>query len=428
MSQNNSSEQGGSPSRLYSGLEAPAPNAQTPRKDVTILSQIPSTADFYGLTGSPTAGTTTSAQKATLTTTPHNREKSEDAITSLKQPLLDLMKEIPDNAIWASSQTNGGGVGNVPSTEVHSGSKDGRQPTSLLPGVGDALVGSVLSDMNQELKLQGGEQRRNLPSAIGTRALSSNSSLASNAEDLMEYENLQVDAQGNKLPVDERDVRAFHTFVTMEELLQNNRRWAKAMVSIKPDFFHRLAQQQAPPILWIGCSDSRVPANQILALEPGQVFVHRNIGNVVVHTDLNCTSVLQLAVDVLKVSHVIVCGHYGCSGVWCSMQNRQYGQVDCWLRHIKDIYHQHRSQLENVAEGPARADLLCELNVAHSVRNVCASSVIQNAWDRGQALQVHGWCYRLTDGIIRDLKICVKSREDLPSIYRVLDNKAKAEE
>jgi carbonic anhydrase len=187
-------------------------------------------------------------------------------------------------------------------------------------------------------------------------------------------------------------------------LLENNRRWVEENLRQDPEFFTRLAGQQTPQYLWIGCSDSRVPANQITGLEPGEVFVHRNIANVVVHTDLNCLSVLQFAVDVLKVQHVIVCGHYGCSGVHAALNGTRVGLADNWLRHVQDISEQHEKYLGSVAK-ENRQDRLCELNVITQVQNVCRTSVVQDAWYRGQALTIHGWIYGLKNGLVTDLEV-----------------------
>ncbi|KAL7752228.1 hypothetical protein RI367_002273 [Sorochytrium milnesiophthora] len=214
-------------------------------------------------------------------------------------------------------------------------------------------------------------------------------------------------------------------FSTLSNLLEANRKWAERMNQKKPGFFGRLAAQQAPQLLWIGCSDSRVPANQIVNLEPGEVFVHRNVANVVLHTDLNSLSVLQYAVDVLKVKHVIVCGHYGCGGVLASMTSRQYGLIDNWIRGIKDLYAANLMELDSIADMKQRADLLCELNVAQSVRNVCATTIIQNAWARDQEVSVHGWCYRIDDGLIRDLDICVSNQSQVQKIYAMVDEKVQ---
>jgi carbonic anhydrase len=193
-----------------------------------------------------------------------------------------------------------------------------------------------------------------------------------------------------------------------ERLLANNREWVAKRLLEDPEYFSRLSAQQAPRFLWIGCSDSRVPANQITGLEPGEVFVHRNIANVVVHTDLNCLSVLQFAVDVIKVQHIIVCGHYGCSGVQAALKGTRVGLADNWLRHVQDISDQHGAYLGKVAQDQ-RHDRLCELNVLTQAQNICRTSVVQDAWYRGQSLQVHGWVYGLKDGLIRDLKVSSES-------------------
>jgi carbonic anhydrase len=187
-------------------------------------------------------------------------------------------------------------------------------------------------------------------------------------------------------------------------LLAGNRAWVQARLGEDPGYFSRLADQQTPEFLWIGCSDSRVPANQITGLQPGEVFVHRNIANVVVHSDLNCLSVLQFAVDVLKIRHVIVCGHYGCSGVLAALRRARIGLADNWLRHVRDVAERHDGELQALPDGE-RHNRLCELNVIQQVRNVCETSVVQDAWSRGQALSVHGWVYGLSDGLIRDLGV-----------------------
>jgi carbonic anhydrase len=187
-------------------------------------------------------------------------------------------------------------------------------------------------------------------------------------------------------------------------LLANNRAWVASRLQEDPTFFSRLSEQQAPRFLWIGCSDSRVPANQITGLEPGEVFVHRNIANVVVHTDLNCLSVIQFAVDVIKVEHIIVCGHYGCSGVKAALNGTRVGLADNWLRHVQDVSEQHETYLGSVLQSE-RLNRLCELNVLTQVQNVCRTSVVQDAWNRGQSLQVHGWIYGLSNGLISDLMV-----------------------
>jgi carbonic anhydrase len=193
-----------------------------------------------------------------------------------------------------------------------------------------------------------------------------------------------------------------------KQLLENNRRWAEDIKSEDPEFFAQLAKQQTPQYLWIGCSDSRVPANQITGLMPGEVFVHRNIANVVVHTDLNCLSVIQFAVEVLKVKHIIVCGHYGCGGVKASMEDKPHGLIDNWLGHIRDVYRYHSEQLDALG-GDARADRLCELNVIEQVNNVCSTTTVQGAWNNGQELSVHGWIYRIDDGILNDLQVSTRN-------------------
>ncbi len=201
------------------------------------------------------------------------------------------------------------------------------------------------------------------------------------------------------------------------DLLARNRAWAAKVKAAEPDFFEQLARVQQPQYLWIGCSDSRVPANQILGLLAGEIFVHRNIANVVVHTDLNCLSVVQFAVDILKVKHVLVVGHYGCAGVAAALANRRLGLIDNWLRHIQDIRLKHATYLETQPE-ERRADRLCELNVIEQVVNVCQTTIVQDAWDRGQDLTVHGWTYAIHDGLMRDLKMSVASNMELAVAYQ----------
>lgn len=195
----------------------------------------------------------------------------------------------------------------------------------------------------------------------------------------------------------------------LDALIAANRRWAEGILASDPDFFQRLALQQAPQYLWIGCSDSRVPANQIVGLLPGEIFVHRNVANVVVHADLNCLSVLQFAVDVLKVRHVIVCGHHGCSGVTAAWRDQRIGLADNWLRHVQDVRNKHAALLAGLPDDDARLALLAELNVLEQVVNVCQTTVVQDAWVRGQELTVHGWIYGLEDGLIRELGASVTS-------------------
>jgi len=205
----------------------------------------------------------------------------------------------------------------------------------------------------------------------------------------------------------------------LEGLFENNRRWAHAVRTSDPDFFAKLAAQQSPEYLWIGCSDSRVPANQIVDLLPGEIFVHRNVANMVVHTDFNCLTVLQYAVDVLKVKHVIVVGHYGCGGVRAAYRDQDNGLIDNWLRNIKDVLYRSRARINALADEDDRLNLLCELNVITQVANVCHTTIAQNAWQRGQSLTVHGWVYSLEDGLLKDLDCSVDSVEQIPEIYRV---------
>ena len=191
----------------------------------------------------------------------------------------------------------------------------------------------------------------------------------------------------------------------LREVLERNRRWAEGVHAQDPGFFERLARIQSPQILWVGCSDSRVPANQITGLDPGEVFVHRNVANVVVHTDLNCLSVMQFALDVLKVRHVIVCGHYGCGGVKAALEGQRLGLIDNWLRHVEDVRDDHSAALARLPDDQARWDRMCELNVIEQVLHVSQTTVVRDAWTRGQDLTVHGWIYALADGRIRDLGV-----------------------
>jgi carbonic anhydrase len=203
----------------------------------------------------------------------------------------------------------------------------------------------------------------------------------------------------------------------LSQLFANNRAWAEAMVQREPDFFARLARQQAPHYCWIGCSDSRVPANQIVGLVPGEMFVHRNVANVVAHMDLNCLSVLQFAVEVLKVHHVIVCGHYGCGGVLAALRDDRLGLIDNWLRQVQDVRSKYQGQLARLAQEKERHDRLCELNVIEQVVNACRTTVIRGAWERGQELAVHGWIYGVHNGLLRDLSMCVTSEAELSACY-----------
>jgi carbonic anhydrase len=200
-------------------------------------------------------------------------------------------------------------------------------------------------------------------------------------------------------------------------LFENNRAWAEEMVRRETDFFARLARQQTPQYMWVGCSDSRVPANQIVGLLPGEMFVHRNVANLVVHSDLNCLSALQFAVEVLRVRHVIVCGHYGCGGVLAALRDERLGLIDNWLRHVQDVRGKHQAQLTRLPAEKERHDRLCELNVMEQVVNVCHTTVVREAWARGQDLGVHGWIYRLRDGLLRDLAMCITSEAELSACY-----------
>lgn len=198
-------------------------------------------------------------------------------------------------------------------------------------------------------------------------------------------------------------------------LLTNNQAWAAQRVTQAPDFFQRLVEQQSPQFLWIGCADSRVPANEIVGLLPGELFVHRNVANVVVHTDLNCLSVIQYAVDVLKVRHIIVCGHYGCGGVGAVVEGRSTGLTDNWLNHVRDVEHKHCAAMRTVTSVNERIDRLCELNVIEQVRNVARTTVLRDAWARQQEVSVHGWIYRLSDGLIKDLHVSVAQENEVES-------------
>jgi carbonic anhydrase len=200
-------------------------------------------------------------------------------------------------------------------------------------------------------------------------------------------------------------------------LLEKNRAWAEGIKARDPEFFQTLAKQQSPTYLWIGCSDSRMPATQLVGLLPGELFVHRNVANVVVHTDFNCLSVMQFAVDVLQVSHIIVCGHYGCGGVQAAMQNLKLGLIDNWLRHVQDVMHNHAALLSEISDDAQRLDRLCELNVIEQVLNVSRTTIVQGAWERGQELAVHGWIYGLEDGLLRDLCIRMTNQNDMSATY-----------
>ncbi len=205
---------------------------------------------------------------------------------------------------------------------------------------------------------------------------------------------------------------------TLSALFEKNRAWSERIRRADPDFFARLSRQQRPRYLWIGCADSRVPANEIVDLAPGELFVHRNVGNVVVHTDLNCLSVIQFAVELLQVEHVILCGHYGCSGVSAALEHRRVGLAENWLRHIQDVHAKHEERVAAMPDAERRIDRLCELNVIEQVANVCQTSIVRDAWERGQELAVHGWVYGLRDGLLRDLGATVTNPGELRGVYR----------
>ncbi|HUR46309.1 MAG TPA: carbonate dehydratase [Candidatus Saccharimonadales bacterium] len=203
----------------------------------------------------------------------------------------------------------------------------------------------------------------------------------------------------------------------LKSLIENNRKWSEEIRARIPNFFQKLSQQQAPVYLWIGCSDSRVPANEIVGLLPGEMFVHRNVANVVVHSDLNCLSVMQYAVEVLQVKHIIVVGHYGCGGVNAALENRKLGLIDNWLRHVQDVMIKHGAVLNAIPDPKDRLNKLCELNVIEQVVNVSQTTIVQSAWDRGQELTVHGWIYGLQDGLIKDLKMLVTGQTDIAEVH-----------
>ena len=206
---------------------------------------------------------------------------------------------------------------------------------------------------------------------------------------------------------------------TLKTLLDKNREWADRIKESDPEFFSKLSGQQSPQYLWIGCSDSRVPANQIVDLMPGEVFVHRNIANLVIHTDLNCLSVIQFAVEVLKVKHIIVCGHYECGGVLAAMDGREHGLIDNWLRHIKDTYRLYQTRIDELPDAEKRSNLLCELNVVEQVANVCHTTTVQGAWKSGQSLSVHGWVYSIRNGILKDLNVSVANADDIARTHKL---------
>jgi len=223
-------------------------------------------------------------------------------------------------------------------------------------------------------------------------------------------------AKAQKVESDRNPCRAMHP---LSHLFENNRAWSERIRRIDPDFFDRLSRQQRPGYLWIGCADSRVPANEIVGLLPGELFVHRNVANVIAHGALNCLSVMQFAVDVLQIEHIIVCGHYGCSGVSAALQDQRVGLADNWLNHLRDVHSKHDARLAAISDVSQRIDHLCELNVIEQVGNVCRTTVVRDAWERGQELAVHGWVYGLKDGLVRDLGTTVTTSKDVAAAYRV---------
>jgi carbonic anhydrase len=211
----------------------------------------------------------------------------------------------------------------------------------------------------------------------------------------------------------------------LRHLFELNKAWSDKIRLQDPDFFRKLSHQQSPSYLWIGCSDSRVPANQIVGLLPGELFVHRNVANLVVHTDLNCLSAMQFAVDVLQVKHIIVCGHYGCGGVRAALRDDRLGLVDNWLRHVRDVQQKHETRLAAISDEDQRWDRLCELNVIEQVQNVCQTTIVRDSWQRGQAVAVHGWIYKVEDGLLRDLNICITQPNETADAYEAALNRER---
>ena len=205
----------------------------------------------------------------------------------------------------------------------------------------------------------------------------------------------------------------------LKNLFSNNQKWIAEKLAADKKYFSKLSKIQKPEYLWIGCSDSRVPANEIVGMQPGELFVHRNVANVVEHTDINCLSVIQYAVEVLGVKHIIVCGHYGCGGVLAAMGNKQFGLIDNWLRNIKDVYRFHEKEFADLKDEDERLKLLCELNVREQVLNVCYTSIVQNAWERKQSLSVHGWIYDIHDGLLKDMGLSFSNKKQIAEIYRM---------
>ena len=205
----------------------------------------------------------------------------------------------------------------------------------------------------------------------------------------------------------------------LKNLFENNKKWAEKVRKSDPEFFLNLSKQQKPEYLWVGCSDSRVPANEIIGMLPGEIFVHRNIANLVIHTDMNCLSVIQYSVEVLKVKHIIVCGHYGCGGVQAAMDNKAHGLIDNWIRNIKDLYRFHQAQIDSLQNEKEKINLMCELNVVEQVANICHTAIVQNAWNSGQKLSVHGWIYSIEDGILKDLNVCTTGLDEISQTHRL---------
>ncbi|RIL11145.1 MAG: carbonate dehydratase [Proteobacteria bacterium] len=212
----------------------------------------------------------------------------------------------------------------------------------------------------------------------------------------------------------------------LPELFERNKAWSAKVKQQDPEFFQKLSQQQSPQFLWIGCSDSRVPANQIVGLLPGEIFVHRNVANLVVHTDFNCLSVIQYAVAVLKVKHIIVCGHYGCGGVQAALRGSNLGLIDNWLRHIKDISRKYEALLAGIGDQPQQLRRLCELNVLEQAFNVCNTTIVHKAWEAGQELSVHSWIYGVESGLLQDLKFCVSARQEIQDVFDAAIGNLKA--
>lgn len=205
----------------------------------------------------------------------------------------------------------------------------------------------------------------------------------------------------------------------LKDLLANNRKWAEDIESAQPGFFQKLSKQQKPEYLWIGCSDSRVPANEIVGMLPGELFVHRNVANIVAHSDLNCLSVVQYAVEALNVKHIIVCGHYGCGGIAAALSQEKHGLIDNWLSNIKDVFIRHEEKFKALKTEDEKVSLLCELNVIEQVNNVANTTIVQDAWNRGQKLTIHGWVYGIHDGLLKDLDVSINDKSALHSIYRI---------